>query len=282
MSRLSIMPHAVERYRERWAPHLTPEQAHEELLRLSEGARPEKAKTKGGQELWVANDATRKILFVVKRDRGTRERICVTVLPEGAMEDGTSNNYEEYVAYDEERQEMLREMGLMRARTDGTVCQTCDAAVATKFSTKKRQRFCTPCHTSADKASLGRCYPLTEWSKKSPEEQQEALSKPPTPPRPEVKPEVLAERPEKRAAEVFRQLYSGCAWFMDVQPSETAAGKKFLLVSVTRMLESHESRFLRDFMGLPVRLDVVVQERIRAQRAERGRCTGRQHMEARR
>ena len=271
MSRLSLMPHAVERYRERWAPHLTLRQAREELHRLSEGARPEKAKTRGGQELWVANDATRKILFVVKRDRHTRERICVTVLPEGAMGDSGATAYEEFLAYSEEREEMLRETALMRARTDGNVCQPCNNAVATRFSIGLRQRICDGCYKT-HKAKAGRSPLLTEWLKKSEAERRELLGNaPPKAPAPKEPDPVAAsvhDRPEKRASDVFRQLYAGCSWFVDVQPSEMSGGKKFLLVSTTRMLESHESRFLRDFMSLPVRLDVLGESEARARQAK--------------
>jgi hypothetical protein len=269
MSRLSIMPHAIERYRERWAPHLTSKQAREELLILSEGARPEKTRTRGGQELWVANDKTRKILFVVKRDRRTRERICVTVLPEGAMENvAAAEEYGEFLTYQEERAEMLHEMEMMRARDDGLECQGCNNATATKFSVKRKQRFCEACiraiQTNPHAGSVGRCILIDEWTKKPPEEQREILGEETkkSEPKPVIQKQPKAaisalERPEARAAEVFKRLYSACAWFVDVQPASLPSGKKYLLVSVNRMLESHESRFLRDFMGLPVRLDVL-------------------------
>jgi hypothetical protein len=84
-SRLRITIHAVERFRERWAPGFTYWRAKRELLFLAMGAFPMRNKSKAGGELWRCKWDD-QIVFVVARN--TRHQpVCVTILPPEPYDD---------------------------------------------------------------------------------------------------------------------------------------------------------------------------------------------------
>ena len=84
-ARFDITSHAVERYLERYAVGATFAQGRLDLERLLTAASPLKEKSISGQELWRC--AEPPMLFVVKPDGG--KIVCVTVLPQAAMEGKT-------------------------------------------------------------------------------------------------------------------------------------------------------------------------------------------------
>jgi hypothetical protein len=75
---LIITRHAVDRFVERHAPHLTAEQALRFLLQEAPRAAHLKAKTMLGHHQWQLEDPD--CVLVMKEDN--RRMICVTVLPE--------------------------------------------------------------------------------------------------------------------------------------------------------------------------------------------------------
>ena len=81
-ARFDITSHAVDRYIERYAVGATFEQGRRDLERLLADASPLKEKSISGQELWRC--AEPPMLFVIKPDGG--KIVCVTVLPQAAME----------------------------------------------------------------------------------------------------------------------------------------------------------------------------------------------------
>jgi hypothetical protein len=273
VSRLSIMPHAVERYRQRWVPHLTYEEARAELSRISEGARPEKNKTHNGQELWVAN-SDQKILFVVKRDRRTRERLCVTVLPQGANEfQDMTSPMDEYLEHEQEMAEMRQKAEQRRindARANGRDCQSCTTGTVVRYSIRYKQRWCADCYQNAldrrdedpKKYPIGRCPFIEEWEKKTELERRQYIHRiedvDPVPLKATkfAKPAAPVDTSmPRRAADIFKHLYSTASWYLGIEPAEVKHGATHLRVSVTRMLAPHEHRpFSRDFMGYSVLL----------------------------
>ena len=81
---LHLTDHAVDRYRERWRPHLTREAAAAELEALAEHAGPTKRLTlTRDARVWVAvTPAGERIAMAV------REGVCITVLAADAGETG--------------------------------------------------------------------------------------------------------------------------------------------------------------------------------------------------
>lgn len=68
---MKLTHHAVERFLGRWGG------SEEELHVLAAEAVRTKHRTPNGQEIWESAG----VRFVVKRDRGKREPVCVTILP---------------------------------------------------------------------------------------------------------------------------------------------------------------------------------------------------------
>ena len=171
MGRLRIDSHAVERYQERWAPHLSHREAREELERIAEGARPERMRTLVGSEMWVAN-SSEKILLVVKRDAG--ERICVTVLPRTAScaPTNSSVDLQEFLEFQEEQEEDRRWFQQQRTQEltiRHRLCDVCKLGEAIRYSRKRRQRMCTDCYTTlydkVGRSDLGKCPLIEVWEK---------------------------------------------------------------------------------------------------------------------
>ncbi len=76
--RMKLTDHAVDRYRQRWAPDLDRENAEKVLLTIVAQASPLRLRTlRKGQEVWAAGE----VRFVVKRDAGENVPVVVTVLP---------------------------------------------------------------------------------------------------------------------------------------------------------------------------------------------------------
>lgn len=78
LQRAKITDHAVQRFVERHAPHMSFEEARRHLYRASAHSNKLKEKTLRGQFQWEINDPY--CVLVIKFDRGNP--ICVTVLPE--------------------------------------------------------------------------------------------------------------------------------------------------------------------------------------------------------
>ncbi|MGE0493305.1 MAG: hypothetical protein AB7S38_29120 [Vulcanimicrobiota bacterium] len=76
---LFVTPHAVRRYRERWARGLSYEQALGELIRLTQEARPVK-QLESGAWLWQGPRPLR-LRFVVEEPDPGQLPALVTVLP---------------------------------------------------------------------------------------------------------------------------------------------------------------------------------------------------------
>jgi hypothetical protein len=160
--RMLVVMHAVERYQDRWVPHLTFREARRELVALFHGARPTRRKTRTGEELWTVS-APVKILLVVKRDPdGTC--VCVTVLPEGANEGNAGLRAEEYLEYQEDRAiENLRILRLC-----DRLCQKCESERAVRYNPRVKQKWCDICYQAAKKAApqkLGWVPLIEEWEK---------------------------------------------------------------------------------------------------------------------
>ena len=81
---LHLTDHAVDRYRERWRPHLTREAAWAELEALAEHAGPTKRLTlTRDARVWVAVTAAGERIAMA-----VREGVCITVLAADAGETG--------------------------------------------------------------------------------------------------------------------------------------------------------------------------------------------------
>lgn len=73
--------HAIERFRERFVPQFSHGRAKHELIALVPLARPLREHTAHGEQRWLIDDGTSRIVLVVKRDhRGPDGLTCVTVL----------------------------------------------------------------------------------------------------------------------------------------------------------------------------------------------------------
>jgi hypothetical protein len=73
-----ITEHAIDRFRERVAPGLSPTHAKRECILLARGAKRTDEKSSHGDEVWVAQDGA-PVRFVVKTDEQGM-RVCATVL----------------------------------------------------------------------------------------------------------------------------------------------------------------------------------------------------------
>lgn len=78
-------PHAVDRYRQRFAPDLSYDEATAALAAAAPGAIPLKERTTAGDALWRLPDLG--VVIVTKRDPGVTGHVCVTVLPRSASRD---------------------------------------------------------------------------------------------------------------------------------------------------------------------------------------------------
>jgi len=76
---LFVTPHAVRRYRERWARGLTYEQALGELINLTKEAKKVK-QFKSGAWLWQGPRPLR-LRFVVEKSESGKLPVLVTILP---------------------------------------------------------------------------------------------------------------------------------------------------------------------------------------------------------
>jgi hypothetical protein len=77
-SPLILTDHAVERYQERFTPHLSRAAARAELEVLVAGARPTGHQTRGGEaDIWICDGGVR---LLVRRDERVG-RVVTTVLP---------------------------------------------------------------------------------------------------------------------------------------------------------------------------------------------------------
>jgi len=75
---MEISHHAVDRYRERWAPSLSHGEAATQLRALANVAKPiRETSRRKGHELW----ATGEVKFVITRNTTDRTPLVVTVLP---------------------------------------------------------------------------------------------------------------------------------------------------------------------------------------------------------
>jgi len=80
--------HAIERFRQRYAPGFTHAAALRELQTLALSARPMREKAPGGKLRYVISDGEPITLVCIRNPRGTGDRIvCITVLPKGETED---------------------------------------------------------------------------------------------------------------------------------------------------------------------------------------------------
>lgn len=76
---MNLSHHAVERFRERWRPTLTLEQAHAELEQLLAAARPTRSRTLvGDAQRWIAVSAAGERIVLAVRDN-----TVITVMPRG-------------------------------------------------------------------------------------------------------------------------------------------------------------------------------------------------------
>ena len=76
-SGIQLTGHAIDRYRERYCPNLSVEEARTEVMKEIEGASPTKNKSVNNDEIWISENGVR---FVVKRDAQTRVLVCTTIL----------------------------------------------------------------------------------------------------------------------------------------------------------------------------------------------------------
>lgn len=82
MARIEFTPHAVERYVQRHAPHLHPEEALDLLEGAASSATRLKKKSFGGQLQWKLDlDPHPPVILITKKDRGQDHFVCVTILP---------------------------------------------------------------------------------------------------------------------------------------------------------------------------------------------------------
>ena len=79
-TRVIVTLHAAERFQQRWAPGFRLDACRREIQTLASAAVHLRQRTHAGQEQWQASDGS-GMVFVVKRDPGQREPVCVTVLP---------------------------------------------------------------------------------------------------------------------------------------------------------------------------------------------------------
>lgn len=103
---MNLTAHAVERYRERWSPSASIEEAEAELRTIASNATPLKSRTLRKTELWSHGD----VRLVVKRDKHVGP-VVITVLPQPAP-DRYAAAFEEFLSWHEENVEYLEAQGI--------------------------------------------------------------------------------------------------------------------------------------------------------------------------